>query len=184
VRKLAWTGPFRNAVRAGFDCSRGMEHTVQVLAEHCVLKQSSDIVARASCSYLPSQQTGNSSTSSRLLQQRLLQHTVMHTTAASVGQQGTHTGVHTHAQTHSHARIQTHSRAHTHTLTRMRMCSHIQTQACVRMHTGAHKHRGTHAHTLKRTHAYARTRCARDGLRQFSSVASDAPTLVINIVYL
>jgi len=33
------------------------------------------------------------------------------------------------------------------------------------------------AHTLTRTHAYARTRCARDGLRQFFSVASDAPAL-------
>jgi hypothetical protein len=45
ARKFAWTGPFRNTVRVGLDCSRGMERTVQVLAAHCVLKQSSDIVA-------------------------------------------------------------------------------------------------------------------------------------------
>jgi hypothetical protein len=38
------------------------------------------------------------------------------------------------------------------------------------------------AHTLARTHAYARTRCARDGLRQFFSVASDAPALVTCLV--
>jgi hypothetical protein len=28
ARKFAWTGPFRNAVRVGLDCSRGMERTV------------------------------------------------------------------------------------------------------------------------------------------------------------
>jgi hypothetical protein len=46
-----------------------MDRTVKVLAVHCVLKQISGIIARASCSHLPSQQTGNnsSSTSSRLL---------------------------------------------------------------------------------------------------------------------
>jgi hypothetical protein len=38
-------GPFRNAVRVGLDCLRGVERTLQVLAVHCVLKQSSDIVA-------------------------------------------------------------------------------------------------------------------------------------------
>jgi len=42
ARKFAWAGPFRNVVRVGLDCSRGMEHTVQVLAAHCVLKQSSE----------------------------------------------------------------------------------------------------------------------------------------------
>jgi hypothetical protein len=62
---------------------------MQVLALHCVLKQSSDIVAsQGICPHLPFKQTGNSSSStlSRLLQQMLLQHSVMHTTAASVGQ--------------------------------------------------------------------------------------------------
>jgi hypothetical protein len=36
TRKFAWTGPFRNAVRVGLDCSQGMEHVVQVLVAHCV----------------------------------------------------------------------------------------------------------------------------------------------------
>ena len=45
ARKFAWKGPFRDAVHVGLDCSRDMEHTVQVLAVHCVLKQSSDILA-------------------------------------------------------------------------------------------------------------------------------------------
>ena len=72
----------------------------------------------------------------------------MHTAAVSVGQQGTHTGVHAHTHTHGHA--QTHRRTHSHTR--------------------------TNTHT--RTHAYACTCCARDGLLQFFSVASDALALV------
>jgi hypothetical protein len=65
-----------------------MERTVQVLAAHRVLKQSSDIVASPGTMLTPVLSTGNSSssTSSRPFQQRLLQHSVMHTTAASVGQ--------------------------------------------------------------------------------------------------
>jgi hypothetical protein len=44
--------------------------------------------------------------------------------------------------------------------------------------TNTQAHTCTHAQTLTHTHAYACTRCARNGLRQFFSVASDAPTLV------
>jgi len=118
-----------------------------------------------------------------VLQQRVLQHSVMHTTAASVGQQDTHTGVPAH----------THTCARTHTHARMRTCTHIRTQTSVCMHTGEHTqiHRHTRAHANIHTRACARThthshtlthtcictRCARDGLRQFFSVASDAPSL-------
>jgi len=51
-------------------------------------------------------------------------------------------------------------------------------------HTGTHTrtHTSTHTRTLTRTHAYARTRCARHGLRQIFSVASNAPTLVFLVV--
>jgi hypothetical protein len=45
TRGIFLSGPFRNAVRFGLDCLRGTERTVQVLATHCVLKQSSDIMA-------------------------------------------------------------------------------------------------------------------------------------------
>ena len=45
ARKFACTGPFRNAVCVGLDCSRGMERTVQVLAAHGLLKQRLDMVA-------------------------------------------------------------------------------------------------------------------------------------------
>ena len=53
------------------------------------------------------------STSSRLFQQMLLQHSTMHTTAASVGQQDTHRP-RTHTYTHVHAHIHTHMHMHAH----------------------------------------------------------------------
>jgi len=144
--EVAWTGPFRNAVRVGLDCSRGIEHTVQVLAAHCVLKQSSDIVASPGIVLAPA----------------LSRHTHRHT--------HTHTHMHAHAHTYTNtnARANTLRRAHTHT------------------HAHTHKHTCTRAHTYTRTNtqahtrAYACTRCARDGLRQFFSVASNAPTLSVS----
>ena len=110
--------------------------------------------ARAPCSHLPSKQTGNSrsSTSSRLLQQRLLQHSIMHTTAASVGQQGTHTYTHTHAYTHMRTYAHTHAHAHTHrhtcahTHTHIHMHTHKHTDTRTRTHTKAQTHRHTHMH--------------------------------------
>jgi hypothetical protein len=73
--------------------------------------------AWAPSSHLPSQQTGKSrsSTSSRPFQQRLLQHSAMHTTAASVGRQDTHKGVpaHTHTCARTHAHMHAHVRTHT-----------------------------------------------------------------------
>jgi hypothetical protein len=93
-----------------------------------------------------------------------------------------HTRTHVHARTRMRTQIRTqtraqiHMHAYKHTDTRASTHTHAQTQA----HTHAHIHTHTCmcAHTLARTHAYARTRCVCDGLRQFLSVASDAPTLV------
>jgi hypothetical protein len=109
------------------------------------VKPSSEIVAP--CSHLPSQQTGNSSnsTSSCLPQQRLLQHSAMHTTAASVGHNtDTQASLHTRAHmcTHTHAHTQAH--AHTHTNTNARTHTHI--------HMHAHKHTDTHARKHTHTH--------------------------------
>jgi hypothetical protein len=110
--------------------------------------------------HLPSQQTGNSrsSTSSRLFQQRLLQHSAMHTTAASVGQQDTHRRACTHAHmcTHTHTHAHTHAHAHTHTYTNTRVYTHRHAHT----HTLAHaqKHRHTHEHTYARTNTHAHTR--------------------------
>jgi len=72
----------------------------------------------------------------------------------------------------------------------MRVNTHRRAHACTHVHAQTHRH--THAHTYKcpntqahtrththtRTHAYACTCCARDGLLQFFSVASDALALV------
>jgi len=163
-------GLFRNAVRVGLGCSRGMDRTLQVLAAHCELTWCSDVAAP--CSHLPSQQTGNSSssTSSRLLQQRLLQHSTMHTTAASVGQQDTRTGVPAHTRTHmcTHTHEHTHVHAHTHTNTNTRVCTQrrahthtlarTQTHTHARAHIHAQTHRHTHTYIYTHTRAHAHTR--------------------------
>jgi hypothetical protein len=88
----------------------------------------------------------------------------------------------------AHTQAHTHTHAHTHIHSRSCTCAHTLTQTRARIHTGAHthihmrthKHTDTRAHTCTRTNAQAhtRSRCARDGLRQFFSVASDALTLV------
>ena len=146
----------------GVNVGRAIKGMERCAGACCVLKQRSYTwPAQAQRSHLPSQQTGTSSSSrcSRLLQQRMPQHSVMYTTAASVGQQGATTGVHAHTHTNTHTYTQTHT--HTSTRTYMR----------------AHTHMRTRAHT--HAHAYAHTRSARDGLCLFFSVASDASPLVI-----
>ena len=63
---------------------------------------------------------------------------------------------------------------HAHNNADTRVSTHTHTQT--HRHTRARTH--AYTHTLTRTHAYVCTRCAHDGLSQFFSVASDAPTLV------
>ena len=129
AREFAWTKPFRNAVCVGWDCSRGIKRTVQVLAAHCSLKQSSDIVASPGM-LAPALSTDREQQQQHILTPALAKDPL--------------------AQHHAH---------------------HCSVCGAER-----HTHRATHAHT--RTHAYACTCCARDGLRYFFSIASDAPTLV------
>ena len=137
ARKFAWTR-FRNAIRVGLDCLRGMERTVQVLATHCVSKQSSDIVASPGTTLAPAlNRQGTAATAhphaccskgcSSTASCTLLQHLW-----GSKAQPQRDTCTHTHARTHIH------------TPTRMRMRTHIQAQTRARIHTGAHTH--THAH--------------------------------------
>ena len=138
--EVAWTGPFRNAVRVGLDCSRGIEHTVQVLAAHCVLKQSSDIVASPGIVLAPA----------------LSRHTHRHT--------HTHTHMHAHAHTYTNTnarantlrRAHTHTHAHTHkhTCTRAHTYTRTNTQAHTRAHTHTHSHTHTHTHTHMHMHAH------------------------------
>ena len=135
----------------------------------CVLKQSSDIVTRASCSHLPSQQTGNSSssTSSCLLQQRLLQQSVMHTTAA-----------HSHTHAHAHTPINKGAREYTQT----RIFSHAQTHRHTSAHTHtllhAYAHTHTHTHTHSHAHMHMHAHVARVmGFANFSASLATLPHL-------
>ena len=93
-----------------------------------------------------------------------------------------HTGTYTRMRAH----IQIQTRAITHRRAHARTHAHAQTYRHARTHTNAQTHSthtrthtNTHTRTITCTHAYACTRCARDGLRQFFSVASDAPILVL-----
>ena len=200
ARKIAWTGPFRNAFRVGLDCFRGMDRAVQVLAAHCVeaqFRHCGQPGHHARTCPLNKQGTaaaehphacfrkGSSSTAS--YSAACLWGSKAHTQACT----HTHTHTHTHMHTHTNkiTRVNTHRQARTHTHT---LHSHKHTDIHAHAHIHTHKHTGTHArththmctraHTLTRTHAYVCTRCARDGLRQFFSVASDAPILVFSAI--
>ena len=113
------TGPFRNAVRVGLDCSRCMERTVQVHAVHCVSKQNSDIVASPGTMLAPALSTDR---------EEQQQHVLTPASAKPAP-----------AQRHSHRTLQqlwgskAQSRAYTH------VCAHTHIHkdghACTRMHT-------------------------------------------------
>jgi hypothetical protein len=118
AQKFAWTGPFRNLAHVGLDCSQGMECTVQVLAAHCVLKQSSDIVAIPSTMLAPALSTDREEQQQHIL------------TIASAKA--------TPAQYHAHHHSIRGAARHTH----MRACTHVHTYA----HTCTHTHVHTHAH--------------------------------------
>jgi len=95
----------------------------------------------------------------------------------------THTRTYTHTNTNAHEYTQARTRRYT---LHMRTYEHkytraIYTRTNTQALTRAHKHTCTRTHTC--THAYARTRCVRDGLCHFFSVASDAPSLVIILVH-
>ena len=136
ARKFAWAGPFRNAVRIGLDCSRGMECTVQVLVVHCVLKQSSDIVPSPGNMLAPAFSTDRE-------QQQQQQHilTPASAEAAPAKRHAHHCSTHSHACKHTYtdARANTHRRAHIHThkhtCTHTRAQTHTHTHTCICTHT-------------------------------------------------
>ena len=167
ARKFAWTGPFRDAVRVGLDCSRGMKCTVQVLTAHRVLKPSSDILASpgtcllnrekqkqhiltpVSAKATPAQRHAHHCSicgAARHTHRRACTHAHVCTPTHAHTHAHAHTYKHKRAHTHTHARAQTHARAHTHTHAR------AQTQTYTRAQIHTHKHTGTHART--RTHTY------------------------------
>jgi hypothetical protein len=156
-----------------------MEHALQVLAAHCVLKQSSDIVAQASYSHLPSKD--------RKQQQHIL--TPAAAKAVPAQRHAHHCSIcgavrHTHTNTltcmRMHIHIQTQARAHTYTRTNIQAHTLTHTHAHAHTHAHTHVHAYTCAHTHSHAHMHIHTRCARDGLCQLFSIASDAPILVEN----
>jgi len=101
---------------------------------------------------------------------------------------------HNHRETHAHTRTHAHTYIHPHACA----CAHTYKHKRVRVYTQAHTHIHMHMHRYTRAHTYKRpntqahtrahththtcicsTRCAHDGFRQFFSVASDAPSLVL-----
>jgi len=107
---------------------QGVKHTVHVLAAHYVLKRCAAIVAnlhnaRTCLVHLTDREQQQQQ---HIFTQSLLQHSAMHTTAASVGQQGTHIRAHTHACVHTHTDKRTHTHTH-HTQTHMHVLAHSLT---------------------------------------------------------
>jgi len=144
ARKFAWTGPFRNAVRDGMDCLRGKERTVQVLAAHYMLKQSSDIVARPGTMLTPALSTDREQQQQHILTpasakaapaQRGASTPLQHLWGSKAHAQR-NTCTHKHTHTHTHTHTYTHAHAHTHTNTNVH--AHTHTHAHAQIHTCAH----------------------------------------------
>jgi hypothetical protein len=100
----------------------------------------------------------------------------MHTTAESVGQQGTHARTHRRAHTHAHTCTRTPTRALTHT----------HTNACNYTQGRTHRYRYTHKHT--HTHMHARAALAvLMGFVSYSALRVTLPNLsnlaVVTVLY-
>jgi hypothetical protein len=160
------TGPFRNAVRVGLDCSRGMERTVQVLAAHCVLKQSRHRgQPKHHAHTCPLNRQGTAAAHSHACFSKGCYSTASCTPLQHLWGSKAHTDTHTYKHTkhthihshscacahtykHKHARKFTQARTHTYT------CARTNTQTPARAQVHTHKHTGTHARTHTHLHAY------------------------------
>ena len=147
ARKFACTGPFRNAVCVGLDCSRGMERTVQVLAAHCVLKQSRHRgQPKHHAHTCPLNRQGTAAAHSHACFSTGCYSTASCTPLQHLWGSKAHTDAHTYK--HKHARKFTQARTHTYT------CARTNTQTPARAQVHTHKHTGTHARTHTHLHAY------------------------------
>ena len=149
MRKLAWTGPFRNAVCVGLDCSRGTERTVQVLAAHCVeaeFRHRGQPGHHARTCPLKKQGTAAAAHPRAYFSEECP------STASCTPLQGLWDNK---AHTYRLARTYAHTHAHIHT----RMRKHTQTQKCANTRRLAHAHTHAHAQTHRHTrvHTYTRT---------------------------
>ena len=154
---------------------------MQVLAAHCLLKQSLDIVASPGTMLAPALSTDREQQQQQHIlvpasaKDALAQHHAHHCSVCGAArhthQASTHIRAHTHtyAYTHTHAHTYTHTdtnaRDYSQACTRTYTCTRTNTQTHARAHIQTPKHTGIHTRT--HAYAYACTRCARDGLRQF-----------------
>ena len=135
-------------------CSQGMERTVQVLAVHCVLKQSSDILASPGTMLAPALSTDREEQQQHIL-------TPASAKAAPAQCHAHHCSIcgavrHTQACLHTRAHMCTHTHAHAYAQTHRHTRAHTYTRTNAQAHARAHTHTHTHAHS--HTHAYACTR--------------------------
>jgi len=147
-------GTLQEHILVALDCLRGVERTVQVLAAHCALKQSSDIVASPGTMLAPALLTDREQQQQHILKpasanDALAQHHAHHCSVRGATR-------HTYrlARTHTHTHIHTHKHTYIHIHTRMREHTHIQTQTRANIHrlAHAHAHAETHRHTQKHTY--------------------------------
>jgi len=135
----------------------GMECTVQKLVVHCVLKQSSDIVASPGTMLAPALSTDREQQQQHILKpasakDALAQHHARHCSVCEAArhthQGSTHIRAHTrtHTQTHAHAHIHTHAHIQIQMCTKsyIRTQAHAQTQTHARAQIQTPKHTGTH----------------------------------------
>ena len=173
ARKIAWTGPFRNAFRVGLDCFRGMGRAVQVLAAHCVEAQ-----------FRHCGQPGHHARTCPLNRQGTAEAAHPHacfskgysysSTAPCTPQQHlwgskTHTGMpaHTHtcARTHTHAHTNTNTNARTNTHARVQTHRHTREHTYTRTNTGTHARAHTYTHVHVCTHTCTHTCICTNTLR-------------------
>jgi len=138
----------------GLDCSRGMERTVQVLAAHCVLKQSADIV----WPWPPGHHASNCPLNRQGTAAPALPHacfskgyssTAPCTPLQHLWGSKTHTQacLHTRIRVHAHTRTRVHAHTHTHTCAQTHRHTRTYTHACA--HTHLHTHTCICTHTLR-----------------------------------
>ena len=144
---------------------------------HCVLKQSSDIVASPGTMLAPAlltdreQQWQHILTLASAKAALALHHAHNCSICGAARHTHTHTGVPTHTRTHVHAL----TRTHVHALTRTHACAHTYSHKCARLCTQARTHTYTctcpdtyihmcehiyiytHKHTITHVHAHTHT---------------------------
>ena len=136
---------------------------MQVLAAHCVLKQSSDILASLGFMLAPALSTDRQETAEAAHPQACFRKgysSIYHAHHCSICGAARHTQACLHTRTHVHAHTHAHAHTHTNTNTRVYTQARTHTYTCTRTNTQTHAREHTytqtqtHSHTRVRTHTY------------------------------